>query len=277
MNDLQIHAPKAIDFAVDKTFSEHLPEILSNVEEVKQWALAQTTYDRNAVVTEETLEDAKERATALNKVIQAIDKERKDVKKVYNEPYAIFESKIKEVVKVLTDARENLWSQALEFEKKIKEEKQDTFKKYWEEINEGLTHRLYSTIENPSWLNKGKSYKSVYKEMDELKIQQQNELAAIIALNSEFVVTLINDYLSGASLATIIAKNGELQKTKAAFVPVQTAQEPQISENKVLVDDITAQEDQEKYTVNFYVKATRVQLSALKDFFVANGIEFGRI
>ena len=274
MNDLQLHEQQTIDFVVDGNFVEKLPAILSNIAELKSWAERQTAFDRNAVITEDTVQDAKDRSTALNKVIQSIDKKRKEVKKAYNAPYAVFEKSLNEVVAVLTTARENLWSQALAFEQKIKDEKRATFKDYWETINDGLTCRDYEMVEDNAWLNKGKSYKSVYKEMDELKEKQQSDIAAIYALESDFLVELINDYIrNGKTLSEIIAKNAQLKAAREKIAPVADKNAPKI-EVEQKVEEAKASESKQKYTVKFRVEATESQLIALKKFFVENGIEF---
>ena len=274
MNDLQLHEQQTIDFVVDGNFVEKLPAILSNIAELKSWAERQTAFDRNAVITEDTVQDAKDRSTALNKVIQSIDKKRKEVKKAYNAPYAVFEKSLNEVVAVLTTARENLWSQALAFEQKIKDEKRSTFKDYWETINDGLTCRDYEMVEDNAWLNKGKSYKSVYKEMDELKEKQQSDIAAIYALESDFLVELINDYIrNGKTLSEIIAKNAQLKAAREKIAPVADKNAPKI-EVEQKVEEAKASESKQKYTVKFRVEATESQLIALKKFFVENGIEF---
>lgn len=271
MNDLQIHEQKQIDFVVDGNFVEKLPAILSNIEELKQWAMQQTAFDRNAVVTEEDVENAKARSTALNKVIQSIDKKRKEVKKAYNEPYAMFERSLNEVTAVLTEARENLWSQALAFEQKIKDEKRATLKAYWEEINSGLSCREYDLIENATWLNKGKSIKAAKKELDEIKEKQQGEIAAIYALESEYVVELMNDYIKyGKALSEVIAKNSQLKAAKEQY-GAHIKQQDEVAEK---VEQVTDRDDKEKYTVKFSVVATQAQLVALKKFFVENGIQY---
>lgn len=274
MNDLQLHEQQTIDFVVDGDFVQKLPAILSNIAELKTWAEKQTAFDRNAVITEDTVQDAKDRSTALNKVIQSIDKKRKEVKKAYNAPYAVFEKSLNEVVEVLTSARENLWSQALAFEQKIKDEKHETFKDYWTTINEGLTCRAYEMIEDSAWLNKGKSYKAVYKEMDEIKASQQADISAIYALESDFLVELMNDYLkNGKTLSEIIAKNAQLKAAKEKIAPVAVKNEPKI-DVAPKVEEVTASENEQKYTVKFRVEATERQLVALKKFFVENGINY---
>ena len=81
------YIPKSIEFTVQEDFAKNLPQIVSNLEQVEAWAIAQTEQDRNLVLlTEEDFETAKERSAQLNKQIKLIEDKRKEIKKAYNQP-----------------------------------------------------------------------------------------------------------------------------------------------------------------------------------------------
>lgn len=110
--DLIPPEPTQINFIVLEDFRNNLPEIISNVNDLKQWAEEQTKLDRTLVLnSDEDAAKAKERCAQINKVIAAIDGKRKSIKKEYMQPYQTFETAVKECVAVLTTAKDNLWEQ----------------------------------------------------------------------------------------------------------------------------------------------------------------------
>ena len=96
---MAVTIPQSVEFSVSTDFISNLPQILSNIEEVRQWAVSQTETDRSLkLVSDEDFDTAKKRCAEINKVVQRIDDKRKEVKKAYTEPYDIFEKKLKEVL-----------------------------------------------------------------------------------------------------------------------------------------------------------------------------------
>ena len=86
-----------ISFEVKDDFVKQLPEILSNIEAVKDWAIATTQHDKTLILeTDEDFENAKTRCADINRIIKAIDGKRKEVKDEYNKPFKVFEDKLKE-------------------------------------------------------------------------------------------------------------------------------------------------------------------------------------
>ena len=260
---------KTVEFNV-QDFVEKLPKITSNIDEIIAWAKKQTEYDRVAVVTVENLDESKERCTVINKVIESIDKKRKEVKKAYNAPYDVFEKKMKEATAVLSDARANLWNQVIAFEQAEKDEKEQRLKKYYEELivsGDCMTMKIWEKIFNPAWTNRSKSEKSVKAEIEKIYEQQKADVSAIKALGGDFTVELLRMYLEeDRTLGEIIQANNHLQAMKSSVKPEEKKAGP-----------ILAEEDEALFRVEFFVEATRVQLSALKQFFAENKIKYGKI
>ena len=122
MNEIET---RTVEFMVQGDFVKNLPQILSNVQEIKVWAEEQTRLDRSLILqTDEDFDNGRKRCATINKVIQSIEAKRKDVKKAYNEPYEIFEKSLKEVTTVLTEAKDNLWGQITQAENDAKARKE---------------------------------------------------------------------------------------------------------------------------------------------------------
>ena len=125
---------KKVAFRVSPEYEKKLPAAIdSNFEEVKHFIEDQTKKDKMTIVTPETMDAAKNRCALLNRQIKAIEDQRKEVKKNWNAPYAVFEEKCKELVKIITEAKDNLWTQVTEAEAKEKKEKEVQYKAQYEE------------------------------------------------------------------------------------------------------------------------------------------------
>lgn len=278
------YTPKSIEFTVQEDFMRNLPAIVSNLAEVKAWAEEQTKADRNLVlVSEEDFENAKERSAALNKQIKLIEDKRKEVKKEYNRPYEIFEKAAKEVVSVLTTARENLWGQVKKAEEEQQEQKKQLLKEEWEKLNSGTIggYRTFEQVFNPKWLNKGAKIESVFDEMKALFEASVSDVTAIRSLNSEFEVSLLEYYKDGHNVSEVITYNNRLNEQKRLkFQREEQSRadtQPKGENANLTAKNERSDELEEKVRMEFYVECTNEQLSALGRYMRDNGIKYGRI
>lgn len=279
------HVPQSIEFTVQEDFINNLPKIVSNLEQVEAWAIAQTEEDRNLVLlTDEDFENAKERSAQLNKQIKLIEDKRKEIKKAYNQPYEMFEKASKRVTSVLSAARENLWSQVTKAEEEKKAIKTTKLRSFWDQINSKTLggYRTFEQVFNSKWLNKGVKIEQALEEMQEIFKQQYTDVSAIVSLNSEFQVSLMEYYKAGHSISEVIAynnrlvemqKQAEIQKSWTSKANTQTKEEtanlPQKNKPK--------EEMEELIRMEFFVECTNEQLQGLGKYLRENGIKYGRI
>ena len=67
LNTMQ-QVPQSMDFVVKDDFVKNLPQILSNVKELGEWAKRQTESDRNLILTtDDDFENAKKRTIEFEK------------------------------------------------------------------------------------------------------------------------------------------------------------------------------------------------------------------
>lgn len=277
-------APQTIEFVVDNGFVAKLPEILSNVEKLKQFALAQTEKDRALVlVSDEDFDVARKRCAQLNKVIQGIDSKRKSVKAEYTAPYNTFEKALKEVTSLLISAKDNLWTQITAAEDKIKMQKEVKYRQYWESL--GCTYKKWEVIFDNKWLNKGAKEADVYATLDEIALNTKTDMEAIRTLDARYTAVLIDFYLQGHTLTEVITYKNRLNADNLRQVASldcgqansrgtqQNAPTPQPDGSN---SDL-ATNDEPAITVDFRIWATKTQLAALKDFLLANKIKYGKV
>lgn len=276
--------PVTVEFTVQMDFVQKLPQILSNIEKIKNWATTRTENDRALILcTDEDFEKARERCAEINKIIKSIDDKRKEVKKEYTAPLEIFEKSLKEPIAILQSARENLWNQVLEAEGKVKSEKEADFKNYWESISADNPYRTFEQIFDKSWLNKGKRKETVYSAMDDAYNAICADIAAIKGLGSKYEVSLLEYYRENHSIAQIIAYNARLIATESLQQAKSSRDKKLPSENLKPVQSVYESEKgasenaEESVAIDFRVYATKTQLAKLKEFLNANKIKYGRV
>lgn len=284
LNTMQ-QVPQSMDFVVKDDFVKNLPQILSNVKELGEWAKRQTEADRNLILTtDDDFENAKKRCADINKVVKNIEDKRKQVKKEYNAPYEIFEKELKEVTAVLNTARDNLWGQITKAEQEIKDKLENHYRNYFETKAEesGITaYKTWEQIFDPKWLNKGKKANTVLEEIDGKIATVKNELTAIKALQSEFESVLLVRYAEGYTMTDIITYDSRLKAEKQAVETrkqeikenTQSTQEKPIVPPKETVVD----ETEEVFATDFRVWTTKQQLAELGRYLRENGIKYGKV
>lgn len=268
--------PETIEFVVKRDFEENLPQILSNVAEVKEWAKKQTEIDRSLILqSEEDFAEARKRCATINKIIREIESNRKDTKKAYNAPYEVFEKALKEVEEILSTARENLWEQLTQAEKEKKAAKEAEYRAYYETQSAGAPWRLWVQIFDKTWLNNGKSPEVVKAEIDKIIEKINNDISAIKSINSEFVVTLIQRYKDGCDLSDVIAFNNRLIAEKQAL-------ESRKKEVEIEIPKIPEPKQEEKsepniITIDFRVHCSAAQLKSLGEYMRNNKIKYEKV
>lgn len=281
---------KTLDFTVNYDFVKHLPEIISNIDELKKGIKAQTEIDRTlTLVSEEDFEIAKKRCADLNKVKTQIETRRKDIKKDYIAPFTVFENKAKEVVEIIDNARDNLWGQITRAEEEKKKQIKTEYNDYYNHVAEDIfEYRTFEQIFNAKWLNKGCKKADVLKEIDDIVESVKAEVTAIFSLSSEFEPSLVDKYKQGASITEIISLNNRLKLQKQALESKKavgvtnntTEQEKtEIDGKEAPTNEIKHEEpiDEEIIQVDFRVYATAAQLKDLKEFLIRNKIKYGGI
>lgn len=279
---------KKIAFRVSSEYEKKLPAAIdSNFEEVKHFIEDQTKKDKMTIVTPETMDAAKNRCALLNRQIKAIEDQRKEVKKNWNAPYAVFEEKCKELVKIITEAKDNLWTQVTEAEAKEKNEKEVQYKAQYEEqlAPELLQYFPYEKIAKSSWLNKSKSKKDVTEEIRTVAEGIQCDLKFLFESCNDEVEKLfvLKNYAVRKSISltmedlksyrkeiqTMIKEKekGAKEHTQKETATESPKNEPQREEER----------EEDVRTIDFRIYATDSQLFKLKNFLVENKIKYGRV
>lgn len=93
-----------------------------NYQQIKAFLHDSLVDFENAVITVDTVKDAKKTCADLNKLAKVIDDQRKKTKKELESPIKTFEGQMKELFTEVKSARENIYNQVKFFEDETKEE-----------------------------------------------------------------------------------------------------------------------------------------------------------
>lgn len=277
--------PQSIDFVVKDDFVKNLPAIISNIQELGVWAKSQTESDRMLLlVTDEDFEKATARCAQIRKIIKKIDSDRSYIKKLYNQPYEIFEKEVKAVQGILQEAVDNLWSQIKQAEEDRKNTNEKTYRHYYEETAKEkgiLKYRSWEQVFDSKWLNKGKKADVVMEEMNAIIASVENDITAIKSLQSEFEPSLLVKYSEGANLTEIITYNNRLKTEKQALesqkATVKADCQPQQEKTAEQPQDKPSDKEKELFVIDFRIWVDDEQLKALKDFLIRNKIKYGKV
>lgn len=276
------------------------PKVIEfNFEELKGEITAKVGLYKNMVYTDETIKEAKADKATLNKFVTALEDKRKEIKKECLQPYEAFEKQIKELVSIVNEPVELIDIQVKAYGEKLKAEKLELIKKYWEstEHPEWLTCKQ---IFDPKWLNASVSIKKVQEAINE-KLAEINTHITTIEMLPGFAFEALETYKHTLDINRAIeegrrlediqkhkaeaaerarvekelaAKAAEQEKELAASATEQEEVEPQqpVEPPKITTNSEVVQP--EKQWVKFAAHVTVQEARELAEFFRSKNIEF---
>lgn len=171
----------------------------------------------------------KDRAN-LNKFVEALESKRKEIKKQITEPYSAFEKQEKELIGIVNKAITNIDTQIKGYEEATRQEKLEKVKEIYAKTIGGLADVVtFDKIFKESWLNVSTTFKSITKEITEIRDKVDNDLFVINADTSSFAYEMKEEYLKNFDLTAAINKKQKLEETakQKAIYEEQLKQEEQ--------------------------------------------------
>lgn len=250
---------KSIDF----NFDEMKAELSTNLEKYK-----------NLVVTDETTKEAKADRAKLNKLKEAIENKRKEIKKLCLQPYESFEIKVKELVALVDEPILQIDTAVKCFEKKRKDEKKKLLKEYFENLpkdNEVSEFVNFDDFIEPreQLLNASCNLNNAYAEIEAwlskilehlciLKSQSKALLIDYDTLKIEYKKTDF-DFAKVVEFANQIKKERD---KRTSNIPTHLQLSAKATTTK---------------RIEFFVEVTSEQAKAIQTFFKENNIKYGAI
>lgn len=260
-------------------------EIESNMKEVKGYVENLNNYYKNITFTEETMKDAKDEKSKVNKFKSQVADYRKNIIAEYNKPIKIFEDTAKETEKLLAETYNTINQQVANYENKQKEIKEQEIKEYFEEckIANNIDFITYGQAKinvtlSASMKNLKEQAKSfIDKVADDLKLIETQEHKTEILVEykqtlnvSQAITSVTNRFKAIEEEKKKIEQEKELQE----FV-VDTAKESdKYSEQIILNAPSIEEKTEETLTLKFTVRGTRTKLKELKQFLESGGYDY---
>lgn len=274
-----------------------IKEIKWNNEELKKEIAEKMEEYKTLVYTEDTIKEAKADRATLNKLVKAIDDERKRIKKLCMAPFEQFEAQVKELIAIIDEPIKLIDSQI----KEVEEQRRIQKRKEIEELFKTIGFQCFVTLDSifdEKWLNASVTLTKIEESMKSTMYRIGNEVTTISRL-PEFSFEAMETYKKTLDMAQAIQEGqrlAEIQKRKIAYEEDQrrkaeeeaaAIREAQANEQRQPVvtephvqQDALRREDQPAdtlYTVDFRVQATKEKLESLKNFFKVNNITYGPV
>ena len=267
------------------TQAQPLPEISWNYAELKQQLEAGLANYKGLAYSDDQIGEAKKDRAKLNKLADAIDGKRKEMKALYLRPYEAFEAQAKELVGMVKATVREIDDQVKAYEAARKEEKLRAIQEQYRAMIGDLAELApYERLHNPRWLNATAGMGAICQELGNKIDRITAGLTAIDGLQ-------LPPELAGPVKAIFLREKDRLQRQQeelARYEAVRAAQAnqmppaaPAAPTAPIATQSAPRPEEsptaEEIFTVDFRIRATRVQLQGLKQSMINLGIKPERI
>lgn len=193
---------------------ETLPKTIDfNFEELKGQLASSLELYTGLVVTEDSIKSAKEDRAKLNKLREALETKRKEVKKECMAPYTDFESKVKELVALIDKPIAAIDGQLKGYEDKRRSEKREAVLAIYEETVGELRSLLpFERLWQDTWYNTGVSMKKIREAIVSAEEKAASDLEVLATVESEFAEPVKLKYLETLDLNAALAERARLQE-----------------------------------------------------------------
>ena len=274
-------------------------EIESNMKEVKGYVENLNNYYKNVTFTDETMKEAKDEKSKVNKFKSQVADYRKNIIAEYNKPIKAFEDTAKETEKLLTETYNTINQQVANYENKQKEIKEQEIKDYFEEYKTAnnidfITYgqaRINVTLSASMKSLKEQAKQFIDKIVDDLKLIETQEHKTEILVEYKQTLNVSQAITSVTNRFKTIEEEKKRQeeiKQKQLEEAQKIADEnikKQTEKTKKALDNfnLTHQEilqapveekQEEILTLKFTVKGTRKKLRELKQFLESGGYDY---
>lgn len=267
------------------TQAQPLPEIQWNYAELRQQLEAGLANYKGLAYGDDQIGEAKKDRAKLNKLADAIDGKRKEMKALYLRPYESFEAQAKELVGMVKATVREIDDQVKAYEAEKKRQKQEAIEAQYQAMIGDLAELVpYSRLHNPKWLNVSAGMGTICQELGGKIDRITAGLAAIdgLQLPPELAGPVKSTFLRDFDLAAALAEKDRLQRQQEELARYEAAKAAQVSQTPPVAMQSAPEPEEppveeEIFTVDFRVRATRAQLQGLKQAMISLGIKPERI
>ena len=268
------------------TQAQPLPPIEWNYGEVKAWIEDGLARYKGVVYDETQMAEAKKDRAALNKLAQAIDAKRKEMKALYLHPYEAFEAQAKELTAMVKEQSAAIDTQVKAYEERRREEKLEKIKaELYTPMIDGLGDLVpYEKLHDPRWLNVSCSVSTIGTEMAQKIERIVAGLDAIDRLNLDDALTeqAKATFLKDFDLAAAIKQTERILDQRAALERMRADAEAKKYTPPAPAEPVSTPQNGDSagekiHTVIFRIHVTAAQLNGLGAYMRANNIKPERV
>ena len=264
-------------------------EIGFNFNELKTELEERLHHYNTMVVTEDTIKEGKADLANLRKLKDAIETRRKEVKRQCEQPYKVFESRVRELTALIDAPISAIDGQLKRYEEERKAEKRGQISlAYATIIPEDLMDIIpLGRIFNPKWENASTTMKTVEDDLLTIKKRTYADLLALDTVDEKYAGAVRAKYIETLDVGESMRHMESLKAADKAFqqreesrstVP-KTEEKPPVAYQEPVRQypspNPSGSERLHLLRLEFHI--TQSQANALKQFLVDNKIQFEKI
>ena len=287
---------ETLEFVMQTDLATALPAVLEfNFEDLKKALAERMELYRGLVVTEDGIKAAKQDRADLNKLREAIEAKRKEVKKACMAPYTEFEGRVKELVQLVDAPIAAIDGQLKEYEEKRRAEKRAEIAAIYEETVGELKGILpFERLWRDEWYNTAWSMKKIREAIVAAEGKVASDLEVLSTVESEFAEAVRLKYLEALDLNAALAERARLQERAAKLreyeeqrrraAEAEAASVPEAERAEAAAKDAGQAEaapatgaEETVYLLRFECQLTRSQAAELSAWLKDRNISYRRI
>ena len=287
---------ETLEFVMQTDLATALPAVLEfNFEDLKKALAERMELYRGLVVTEDGIKAAKQDRADLNKLREAIEAKRKEVKKACMAPYTEFEGRVKELVQLVDAPIAAIDGQLKEYEEKRRADKRAEIAAIYEETVGELKGILpFERLWRDEWYNTAWSMKKIREAIVAAEGKVASDLEVLSTVESEFAEAVRLKYLEALDLNAALAERARLQERAAKLreyeeqrrraAEAEAANVPETERAEAAARDAGQAEaapatgaEENVYLLRFECQLTRSQAAELSAWLNARNISYRRI
>ena len=264
-------------------------EIGFNFEELEAALAERVEYYNHLVVTEDSIQAAKEDLANLRKLREAIETRRKEVKKQYAQPYNEFEVKIKKLVALIDAPVAAIDGQVKNFAEQEKEKKRGEIEAAYDELVPETIREIIplNRILDPKWLNKTTTMKSI-REVIQTRVSRTNvDLALIDGVQPQYMQAVRSAYIATLDINAAMDERDRMitaeqafqkrEAQRAAYQPPVENKPPVAAQEPIREPAQQPSKEEKVYLLRLEFQLTRREADELKQFLTNRRIQFTNI
>ena len=195
--------------------------VIDNFEELKDALQFHLEAYKNLVYTQNGAADAKKDKAALTKLKKAIDEKRKEIKKVYMQPYTIVEAQTKELIALIDEPLALIAEYLAQEEAAEKEIRRSEIATYFHQHSTPLGELADSILANPAfyeskWENKSTTTKAYQAAISAKIAAVSADISTIQASGGRYTAPLLERYFQTFSMDGLTEYKASLEAAELA-------------------------------------------------------------